>query len=159
MRNIETFENYTNRENLMEAFGNSKVVDINNKPLLMYHGGSYNGSNAKGDMWFTTSKEDANYYAKQSDGFITRAYLKVESPLYSGDIKHLNIKITPNILKSCDKRNITIETDNKGIIQYIETNNATLIAKDIGCDGVIDLHDGEILDVVVFNNDQILLLN
>jgi len=45
-----------------------------------------------------------------------------------------------------------------GVISFIEANGGVLIAMDIGCDGVIDIHNGEILDVVVFNNEQIILI-
>lgn len=137
----------------------TKVVDKNGKPLLMYHGGSYSGGEFKGAGWFTVSKADAKYYADQSDGNLTKAYLIIKNPLYSGDIKHLNIKITDDILKSAKKRNIlnSVKIDKNNIIEFIETNAAVLIAQDIGRDGVIDLYNGEFLDAVIFNNNQIIL--
>jgi hypothetical protein len=163
MNIIKTFESYINESiklfknpKFLEDFSGSKVVDTNDNPLLMYHGGSFSGGEFKGIGWFTSNKSDAKYYAKQNGGSVTSAYLVIKNPLYSGDVRHLGIKATPEILKACKKRNITIAVK-RGIIQYIETNNATLIAQDIDCDGVIDIHNGEILDAVIFSGNQLLL--
>ena len=132
-------------------------VSKNGKPLIMYHGGSFSGGEFKGAGWFTISKKDANYYAKQSYGNLTKAYLIIKNPLYTGHVKHLNITPTKGILNSIKKRNLNISIED-GIISFIEANNGILIAQDIGCDGVIVLHDGEIVDAVVFNNNQIIVL-
>jgi len=136
---------------------NTKVTDKNGNPLVMYHGGSYGGDEFKGDGWFTTSKVDAKYYAKQNDGIVTKAFLIVKDPLYTGHIKHLNIKPTKQMLQSAKKRKLNIDIED-GVISFIEANAGVLIARDIGRDGVIDLVDGEILDVVIFNNNQIILI-
>ena len=61
------------------------------------------------------------------------------------------------MLSSTKKRKLNLSIED-GVISFIEANNGVLIAQDIGCDGVIDLHDGEILDAVVFNNNQIIVL-
>jgi hypothetical protein len=132
-------------------------VSKNGKPLIMYHGGSFSGGEFKGAGWFTISKKDANYYAKQSDGNLTKAYLIIKNPLYTGHIKHLGITPTKEMINSAKKRKLNISVED-GVISFIEANSGVLIAQDIGCDGVIDLHDGEILDAVVFNNKQIIVL-
>lgn len=132
-------------------------VSKNGKPLVMYHGGSFSGGEFKGNGWFTISKKDAIYYAKQNDGNLTKAYLIIKNPLYTGHIKHLGIIPTKEIINSVKKRKLNISIED-GIISFIESNNGVLIARDIGCDGVIDLHDGEILDAVVFDNKQIVVL-
>jgi hypothetical protein len=44
------------------------------------------------------------------------------------------------------------------IIKYIETNGAILIVNDILCDGVIDSHNEQIMDAVIFNSEQILTI-
>jgi hypothetical protein len=135
----------------------TKVVDSNGKPLLMYHGGSYTGGEFKGG-WFTSEKADARYYAKQNHGIVTKAYLIIKNPLYAGHIKELNIKISKDILTSAKKRNISNAVVVKdGIIEFIETNAANLIAQDIGRDGVIDIESGQILDAIVFSHNQIII--
>ena len=135
----------------------TKVVDKSNKPLVMYHGGSFSGGEFRGWGWFTVSKKDAYYYAKKSDGNLTKAYLIIKNPLYTGNIKHLGIIPTKEILNSVKKRNINILIED-GVLSYIEANSGILIALDTGRDGVIDLYDDEILDAVIFNNNQIILL-
>ena len=146
--------------NLNESidFSNDGVILKNGKPVVFYHGGSYTGGEFKGMAWFTTSKADAKYYAEQNGGHVTKANLIVKNPFYSGDIKHLNIKLTDDILNSAKNRNIlnAIKFNEDKTLEFIETNGATLIASDIGKDGVIDLYKGEIVDVVVFSNEQIL---
>jgi hypothetical protein len=151
---VKNFKEFLNEDKLNI---NTKVVDKNGKPLIMYHGGSYSGGEFKGAGWFTTSKEDAKYYAKQNYGILTKAHLIVKNPLYTGDIKHLNIEPTKEMLESINKRKLNIRIEN-GIIPFIEANEGVLIARDIGRDGVIDLVDGEILDVVIFDNNQIVLI-
>jgi hypothetical protein len=159
MKDMRQFIKTTIREFLNEnrLNINTKVVDKNGKPLVMYHGGSYSGGEFKGAGWFTTSKVDAKYYAKQNNGILTKAYLIVKNPLYTGNIKHLNIEPTEEMLKSAKKRKINIKIED-GVISFIEANNGVLIARDIGRDGIIDLVDGEILDVVIFDNSQIVLI-
>jgi hypothetical protein len=144
-------------ENIESSFIDTKVVDDEGNPLVMYHGGSYSGGEFRGAGWFTTSKDDAKYYAEQNDGILTKAYLIVKNPLYTGHVKHLNIKPTKDMIKSVKKRNLNIKIED-GIISFIEANGGVLIARDIGRDGVIDIYNGEILDVVIFNNNQIILL-
>ena len=137
----------------------TKVVDKTGKPLLMYHGGSYSDGEFIGVGWFTTSKADARHYAKQYDGTITKAYLIIKNPLYSGDIEHLNIPMTKDIIDSVKKRGIeyAVAVKKNNIIKFIEANSAILIAEDLNKDGVIDIHDKEILDAIIFSNNQIIL--
>jgi hypothetical protein len=90
----------------------SKVLDINGEPAIMHHVGMFNFDERGllGNAWFTINKADAKYYAKQTGGRVTSAFIKIINPLYAAD-------------------------KNK----YIETNNAVLIALKKGKDGVIDV--------------------
>jgi hypothetical protein len=132
----------------------TKVVDGNGKPLVMYHGGSYSRGEFRGTGWFTVSKQDAKYYAKQNDGILTKAYIIIKNPLYTGKV---NINPTKEMILSINKRNLNIKTED-GVISFIEANEGVLLAQDIGRDGVIDINDGEILDVVIFNSNQVISL-
>jgi hypothetical protein len=136
----------------------TKVVDEFGKPLLMYHGGSYKSGEFLGAGWFTSCKADAQYYAKQNDGSVTKAYLDIKDPLYTGSIEHLKIRPTEELLISAERRRYTIKTNEEGFIKFIEANAGVLIARDLDLDGVIDLHDGKILDAVIFSNNQIILV-
>lgn len=159
MKDLRKFIVTTIREYLNESKINvdTKVIDSKGNPLIMYHGGSYTGGDFRGAGWFTTSKVDATYYARQNDGRVTKAYLIVKNPLYTGDIKHLNIEPTKDIINSAKKRKLNIKIED-GVISFIEANGGVLIARDIGRDGVIDLVNGEIRDVVIFDNNQIILI-
>jgi hypothetical protein len=136
----------------------TKVVDEFGKPLLMYHGGSYTSGEFRGAVWFTSCEADAQYYAEQNDGRVTKAYLEIKDPLYTGSIEHLKIRPTEELLISAERRRYTIKTNEEGFIKFIEANAGVLIARDLDLDGVIDLHDGKILDAVIFSNNQIILV-
>ncbi len=136
----------------------TKVVDEFGEPLLMYHGGSYKSGEFLGAGWFTSCKADAQYYAKQNDGSVTKAYLDIKKPLYVGQIEHLNILPTEKLLISAERRRYTIKTNEEGFIKFIEPNVGVLIAQDLDLDGVIDLYQGKIIDAVIFNNKQIILV-
>jgi len=112
----------------------SKVVDENGEPLVMYHGGAFSGHGEfKGVGWFTSVKYDAKHYSKNSGGNnLTTAFLNVKNPFFSG--------------RQCNK--------------FYETNQSIQIAIKKNNDGVIDMVDSkQILDVVVFNSNQIKLAN
>lgn len=137
---------------------NTLVVDTDNKPLIMYHGGdSFTNDAYNGITWFTSSKADAKYYAKQNNGVLTKAYLIITNPLYTGDIKHLNLKPTKESLKHIKKRNLSssVKIENN-IISFIEANAGVLLAQDMGNDGIIDISKGSIIDAVVFKKEQII---
>lgn len=166
MKNFTQYIDYLNESksnkiisnpDFIKYFEGSKVVDALGNPILMYHGGSYSSGEFKGNGWFTISKKDASYYAKQNYGNVTSAYLIIKNPLYSGDIGHLGFKMTKEIEDSCKKRNLfnAVKVED-GIIKHIETNGAVIIARDVLCDGVIDLYNEQILDAIIFNSSQIL---
>ncbi len=155
MKYIDTFNERFLNETKINI--DTKVVDKNGKPLIMYHGGSFAGGEFKGVGWFTISKQDAKYYAEQNDGILTKAYIQIKNPLYTGHIKHLNIKPTEDMILSAKKRNIRLGIED-GILTFIEPNEGVLIAMDIGRDGIIDLNDGDVLDAVIFNSNQIIPL-
>lgn len=86
-------ENDIINDNFFKWFGNSKVVDYNNNPLICYHGTNYNftdfdikhfnknepsGDYIGAGFYFTTSKEMALKYGVSN---IIDCYLKIEKPL------------------------------------------------------------------------------
>ena len=86
----ESFEPKLN-DNFKKWFGNSKVVDENGNPLVVYHGtrskfNEFNRKYAKNGFFFTTEKRKnsvAGYYAYYYDdkGSILPCYIKLENPL------------------------------------------------------------------------------
>jgi hypothetical protein len=110
----------------------SKVLDENGEPLVVYHGGSFNGSGEFGGVgWFTAHKDDAKYYSRQSGGHLIKVFLSIKKPYYAGQVGK----------------------------KYVETNNAVIVAsRGDKFDGVIDRQKGsEIIDAVVWRSNNIKL--
>lgn len=68
-------------------FGDSKVVDENGQPLVVYHGSINQGMTEirpgmrEPGAWFTRSLRYANDYAKGPEGGIYEAFLSIERPM------------------------------------------------------------------------------
>lgn len=80
----------TSTENFRKWFGNSKVVDENGKPLVVYHGtnasdfDTFDTDNI-GMVWVTPSTEYANIYADDvEDARVYPLYAKIEKPFDFG---------------------------------------------------------------------------
>ena len=116
MKYIKLFEEYTNEidYNLKEWFGDSKIVDKNDNPLMVYHGSGeqfddFISSPMTGGIYFSDSLDHAQDYGHS----IYKVYLKVENPIvidaedkYFDDF-YLNIK---DAIKECKMY------DNDGVI-------------------------------------------
>lgn len=69
-------------------FGDSKVVDANNNPLVVYHGSTedieaFDTSKSRdGGLWFTDNVNLANVYGTGGGGNVTPVYLSIKSPAY-----------------------------------------------------------------------------
>jgi len=67
-------------------FGNSRVVDADGNPLVVYHGSAEPGitefepGRREPGSWFTTNRRTAGQYVGM-DGDITSAYLRAENPM------------------------------------------------------------------------------
>jgi ADP-Ribosyltransferase in polyvalent proteins len=100
-------------------FGNSKVVDKNGKPQVVYHGTAADfdafdtkfmysgegGSHTGSGFYFTTNPESASNYAsmKAGGGNVMPVYLSIKNPLYidwdSGEVSGAKISLTRNQIK------------------------------------------------------------
>lgn len=67
-------EDQTNTPEFKKWFGDSKVVDANGKPLVVYHGtaGDFNAFNSIRAIWASTTPELANEYAEFSAEYRSR---------------------------------------------------------------------------------------
>lgn len=104
--------NNINTPEFKEWFGDSKVVDENGKPLVVYHGSledfdvfdynkiGQNGTSEGAGFYFTSDKETASGYSKnmKKDGKLFDVYLKIERPL-SLNSHNLTRDDLKNILK------------------------------------------------------------
>lgn len=72
-------ESEDNNTQFREWFGDSKVVDKNGKPLVVFHGSQYEFSEFDGDSYFTDDYMNADGYA--GGEYVYEVYLCIENPL------------------------------------------------------------------------------
>lgn len=140
-------------------FGDSKVVDADGKPLVVYHGtgadfetfdNSKTGSNDRG-LWgrghyLTSSSETANSYAlREGEGArVIPAYVSIKNPLVLNTGKDLITRLPDG-------------TNTKDLVgPNLDGAKIKEIAISGGHDGVIQIKpDGSIGDIVAFSPSQI----
>lgn len=144
--------------NFWRWFGDSKVVDEQGRPMVMYHGtesifdtfdkrkissntGNF-GMYGKG-FYFSDMESTAKYYANfhGKSGIVMPVYLRIEKPLYESDYKK-----DPEYIKAREKDGKDDLGRMKNTAKYIEK-----ISKQNGNDGVISINS----EYVVFDNKQI----
>lgn len=89
---IKKFEKYTLNNNFWKWFGNSKIVDANGNPLIVYHGTisdfdvfDRTSGEFGGGIYFSRNVEDAQYYAMLKGDQcrnIVPVYLSLQNPYY-----------------------------------------------------------------------------
>lgn len=74
--------------NFWRWFGNSRVVDADDRPLVVYHGTDKDFSEFSKDhlvdkrgFFFAKDRQGISAYANKSGGFVIPAYLKIENPI------------------------------------------------------------------------------
>jgi len=76
-------------------FGDSKVVDKNGKPLVVYHGTAADFTEFKGMSWFSETPDLANNYAVARattiEGNVLPVYLSIKKPLYFQANQNTNV--------------------------------------------------------------------
>ncbi|MFH2060068.1 MAG: hypothetical protein ABIJ59_14355 [Pseudomonadota bacterium] len=115
-------------------FGNSKVVDENGKPLVVYHGSpekfnvfSYENVGAQGTtegygFYFTPDKNIAKGYAeKRGEGKLFEIYLKIENPA-SNEKRTISKADLKKILKELHNNDPDFALSNYGDIDYYGLN-------------------------------------
>jgi len=130
-----SLENVKLNDNFYKWFGNSKVVDKNGKPKILYRTqrkqyphGTYRDSKYVFGIYFSEDEQSTKIY-----GDVTETYfLKIENPKILRGIEHNEMWIYSIITK--DKYKKLIEE---------------------GYDGAIWLKNGIMYEVVVFNKNQI----
>ena len=145
----ETISKEDKEKNFKEWFGDSKVVDSDGNPLVVYHGtkgdfkefdnkkiGTLNddGISGKG-FYFTPIYNIAKNYSE--DGNVLSVYLNIKKPF----LKDQNSNEWKNNHKKYFMNKMPEETTN-------------LLKKD-GYDGVFEVRRGQIKEINVFNSNQI----
>lgn len=65
--------------NFYKWFGNSKIIDKNKNPLIVYHGSTYEFNKFDGYAYFTNDYMNADGYA--GGNYIYDCYLNIKNPL------------------------------------------------------------------------------
>jgi GNAT superfamily N-acetyltransferase len=159
-----------------EWFRNSKIVDENGEPLVVYHGGfdvlnSRNGTFRKSKtgslgsgIYFTPDRSAAEYYMAHRGGYeavengvITEAYLSVQNPLVVRPTHEEDPTVEALVLlgESRDRAYDKVEK----IRERFGDMGATLpnAARAAGYDGIIRIgwRDGKVAEIVVFEPWQV----
>lgn len=154
---ITKFVNFINENNILNNnfykwFNGSKLVDNENKPLIVYHGSNFvfdnfdsnkkrNGWLSKG-FYFTENEEEANHYGN----IIYPVYLRIINPfIIKGDI--VNKDGTVEFAKSTKEQLFDIYPE----LKYIDFKDVSDFLKSKNYDGIIN---GNNL-ITVFDSNQI----
>lgn len=130
-------------------FGDSKVVDANGKPLVVYHGttadfeafsnefvGEGNGLSDLGDGFYFTDRPDAaSQYAKGDGGQVMPVYLAMKNPATNEVLSHDDVQ------EAMD--------DGMGFTSVQE------VLEEKGFDGIIYTHKDGAKEYVVFRPEQV----
>jgi len=164
----------TNTPEFKKWFGNSKVVDENGEPLVVYHGTGRGGfsefekQNTAYGYFFTPDREAADYYTYGSKPQTYEVFLKITKPLRLDKIAEFEEPI-PNKLKEWIKDEF--DGNNEEFVEWLQSgdlyernvgkvqNSLMREAKGLGYDGVV-FHDakgggGTSPSYVVFEPTQI----
>jgi GNAT superfamily N-acetyltransferase len=136
----------TQTEEFKRWFGNSKVVDADGKPLVVYHGttesfdrfaedmmGEGSGTDWGAGFYFTDSTEAANQYADRSGGNVMPVYLRISNPAPR--------TVVESVL------------DQPGAEMDVDYVRDTLT--EMGYDGIVIVHKDGAREFVVFRPEQI----
>lgn len=77
------FSNPEHAKNFVEWFGDSKVVDENGEPLIVYHGTDKVFDEFRGHGYFAPDRGYAEDYV--DEGIVVEAYLSIKNPLVTAD--------------------------------------------------------------------------
>jgi hypothetical protein len=157
----------TDSENFKRFFGNSKAVDNDNNPIILYHGtaadidkfkiGKEGGALGNG-IYLSPSTKFASEYATKEGGNIVPVYASIQNPLiidgsisadnFSGSVEAL---VRLGVDRSKADRIVEKAYDEKGYI----TNEVKIRATNQGYDGIFQYRNGELSEVVAFNPNQV----
>lgn len=144
----------TQSENFKRWFGDSKVVNEDGSPKVMYHGtnasfSTFDKAKAKPGaygrgFYFTSEQSQANVYGKTID-----AYLKIENPLSPGETKITEKQIRAFLKAVAENEDYSIENygtyDVDEIAQKITSRDAFSVIQDVSATAIGDV--GEAIDL------------
>jgi hypothetical protein len=158
-------------DNFWKWFGNSKMKDNNGNPIIFYHGSHTNKRFSKfrdnNPIWFTEYEgyakaftSDGNLPPKYS-GKVFSVFLKIENPLYVGEIDGIaNDKKIQHLseLTNIDidtLKDILKETNGVNIFRITNSERFKKIVEEMGYDGLEAKEGKGLTTYAVLNANQI----
>jgi hypothetical protein len=154
----------TESANFKRFFGDSKAVNQDGSPMVLYHGttadfdkfkvGKEGGALGNG-LYFSPSREFADEYAREEGGNVVPVYVSIQNPLIiDGSISR--DPMTEALVRLGVDRNkaeniVEKAYEDKGYI----TNEVKSRATKAGFDGIFQYKEGELSEVVAFNPTQV----
>lgn len=145
-------------------FGDSKVVDANGEPLVVYHGTdadiskfkvSKEGGALGNGIYITPSAEFAGEYAKREGGNVMPLYASIKNPLIiDGSVTRdpmIEALVKLGVDRAKAERIVEKAYDDKGYI----TNEVKSRAIAQGYDGIMQYRDGALSEIVAFDSAQL----
>jgi hypothetical protein len=145
-------------------FGDSKVVDANGEPLVVYHGTdaditkfkmSKEGGALGNGIYITPSAEFAGEYAKREGGNVMPLYASIKNPLIiDGSVTRdpmIEALVKLGVDRAKAERIVEKAYDDKGYI----TNEVKSRAIAQGYDGIMQYRDGVPSEIVAFDSAQL----
>lgn len=120
--------------NFKRWFGNSKVMDADGNPLVVYHGTKekfniFDTSKAlDGAMWFASNPAHADFFARGKEGNVIGAYLSLKNPMVINQ---------DDLDAAWDKAHPDGEQDERGLLPRSFVKDFVAKAKKSGNDGLI----------------------
>ena len=157
-------ENKTLDNSFWLWFGNSIMVDESKTPIIFYHGSNVNRRfskfNNNNPIWFSKYEGYAKSFISNK-GKIFKVFLKLENPLYVGEIDGIaNIKKL-KYLSELTNINVNVLSDilkqSNGVNIFNITNSDRFkkIVQDMGYDGLEAKEGGGLTTYAVFYSNQI----
>ena len=145
-------------------FGDSKIVDANGEPLVVYHGTdaditkfkvSKEGGALGNGIYITPSAEFAGEYAKREGGNVMPLYASIKNPLIiDGSVARdpmIEALVKLGVDRPKAERIVEKAYDDKGYI----TNEVKSRATAQGYDGIVQYRDGVPSEIVAFDSSQL----
>ena len=139
-------------------FGNSQILDVENNPLVVYHGSSKKGikkfnTGDRGIFYATSDEYYADAYAENTDnGAVYPLYMRMEKPAEHTDQKVMNV-LVEHFQENAEDISENFETGNNAF-EYFENDEVITKLKALGYDGVFVPEEGQI-SYGVFDTSQV----
>lgn len=161
---IKEYKKEKFNDNFWKWFGDSKVVDNAGNPLVVYHGSrsskKFNTFKTDSPIWFTKAMPYADAFIDKT-GTLFKVYIKLENPIYVGDIDGIVNVDSIDILSKLTDLDINIlkdilkETNGVNLFNITNSNTFKKLMQDRGYDGIEAREGRGLTTYAVFSSNQV----